>query len=71
MSFKDLNALLEEDAQTNAVDTAPRPHILVIDDDESTKDGERRRLIEAVDMAVRLHGLTREARKLVDSLRES
>jgi len=158
MSFKDLNALLEEDAQTNAVDTAPRPHILVIDDDETirkslaalfarrytvvlaasaqeglaalhadirvaivdvkmkgydgfwacnelrkvhpelpvifysayqdlkdpyqiinehrpfgylTKDGDRRRLIEAVDMAVRLHGLTREARKLVDSLRES
>lgn len=157
MSFKELDALLEEDAQTSAVDGGPRPHILVIDDDETirkslaalfgkrytvslaasaqeglaalhadirvaivdvkmqgydgfwacneirkvhpelpvifysayqdlkdpyqiinehrpfgylTKDGDRRRLIEAVDMAVRLYELTREAKDLVHSLRE-
>ncbi|HLL01038.1 MAG TPA: response regulator [Myxococcaceae bacterium] len=157
MSFKDLSALLQEDAQLTKADGAPRPHILVIDDDETirkslaalfgkrytvvlaasaqeglavlsgdirvaivdvkmkghdgfwacnelrkvypelpvifysayqdlkdpyqiinehrpfgylTKDGDRRRLVEAVDMAVRLSGLTREAKQLVDSLRE-
>jgi DNA-binding NtrC family response regulator len=156
MSFKELDALLEEDAQPLEVEEGPRPHILVIDDDETirrslatlfgrrytvhlaasaqeglaalhsdirvaivdvkmkgydgfwacneirkvhpelpvifysayqdlkdpyqiinehrpfgylTKDGDRRRLIEAVDMAVRLNELTREAKKLVDSLR--
>ncbi|HEX8697515.1 MAG TPA: response regulator [Myxococcaceae bacterium] len=158
MSFKDLDALLEEHTQSQKAEAGPRPHILVIDDDETirkslvalfgkrytvvlaesaqeglaalsgdiqvaivdvkmkgydgfwacnelrkvypelpvifysayqdlkdpyqiinehrpfgylTKDGDRRRLVEAVDMAVRLHGLTREAKQLVDSLRGS
>ncbi len=37
MSFKELDALLEEDAQNNEGDGAPRPHILVIDDDETIR----------------------------------